>query len=294
MRLTIKTLAQAQHAVELEPSATVGDLRAAVFAASAVPIDRQRLIHAGRVLADDAAVLAETPIRDGDAIVLMALKRPAEPVASAALAATAAAAAEKENPVPPAGSIAAGDMAIGEEYDAAVQRLVDMGFERSRVVGAMRASFNNAERAVEYLTAGARGAAEDSPIAGLRDDPHFAQLRALVAENPQMLAPVLEQLAQSHPGLVQQIQRNPEAFQRILLEGMHDSDFEDASSDGGDSGDEGDLGAGYVTVSPEEQAAIERLGALGFDRSRVLEAFLACDRDEQLAANYLLEHMGDD
>jgi len=49
-----------------------------------------------------------------------------------------------------------------------------------------------------------------------------------------------------------------------------------------------------VQLSEEEQAAVGRLEAMGFDRQAVLEAFLACDRNETMAANFLLENAGDD
>jgi len=118
------------------------------------------------------------------------------------------------------------------------------------------------------------GANEPGPLDFLRNQPQFQQLRAAVQQNPALLQPLLQQIGQANPQLLQLIQENQQEFLSLLEE------------------DDGGLppGANVIQVTPEERAAIERLEALGFDRGRVLEAFLACDRDETLAANYLFEH----
>ena len=41
---------------------------------------------------------------------------------------------------------------------------------------------------------------------------------------------------------------------------------------------------------PEEaEAAVQRLMSLGFARSLAVEAYLACEQDEMLAANFLMD-----
>ena len=48
-----------------------------------------------------------------------------------------------------------------------------------------------------------------------------------------------------------------------------------------------------VALTADEAAAVRRLQDLGFSQQQALEAFLACDRNEQLAANYLFESGGE-
>ncbi|KAG0344732.1 hypothetical protein BG004_004208 [Podila humilis] len=264
-------------------------------------------------------------------------------------AAPTAAPVNVENPTPAASAEpVSGDSALltGSNFETAVAGMMEMGFPRDQCIAAMRASFNNPDRAVEYLmtgipehlqaqassqaprasqpastpaptstaapttaaptspasaqpqnlfTAAAQAAAESrrgatggagegnpESLAFLRDQPQFQQIRELVQSNPELLQPLLQQLGQSNPQMLQLINQNQRAFLQLLNEGAE--------------GEEGAAppGANHIYVTEEEQAAIQRLEDLGFDRQTAVEAFLACDRDEQMAANYLFEHGHDD
>jgi len=135
--------------------------------------------------------------------------------------------------------------------------------------------------------AGAGAAAGAGGIQGLdflRNNPQFRQLRQLVQQSPQMLEPILQQVGQGNPQLAALISQNPDAFLQLLSEGV----------DGDDEGD-GGLPPGFtqVNVTPEEAQAIDRLCGLGFQRDMVVQAYFACDKNEELTANYLADNLED-
>lgn len=83
----------------------------------------------------------------------------------------------------------------------------------------------------------------------------------------------------------------PEQLQEYMAQAM------------GGGGGGGDGGPPQVLrLSEEEMAAVDRLTEMGFDRSEAAQAFLACDKNEALAANLLMDggfgfgdaDMGDD
>ncbi|KAK4896683.1 hypothetical protein LTR28_001812 [Elasticomyces elasticus] len=110
----------------------------------------------------------------------------------------------------------------------------------------------------------------------LRNNPQFQQLRQVVQQQPAMLEPILQQVAAGNPQLAQIIGQHPEQFMQLLAE--------DADDDMGLP-----PGAQAVSVTEEEREAIERLCRLGFERDMVIQAYFACDKNEELAANFLFD-----
>merc|ERR1719247_1569242 len=51
-------------------------------------------------------------------------------------------------------------------------------------------------------------------------------------------------------------------------------------------------GPTVIHLSEEEQAAVKRLTDLGFDRQAAAQAYLACDKNEEMAANFLFDSGG--
>merc|ERR1739838_1169356 len=101
----------------------------------------------------------------------------------------------------------------------------------------------------------------------------------------------------SNPELLQIISQNQEAFIRMINESDDGSSSgSGGTGSGGRSGSgrtpaagEEHLGeSGVIQVSPQDKEAIERLKALGFPEHLVVQAYFACEKNENLAANFLL------
>ncbi|CAE6407306.1 unnamed protein product [Rhizoctonia solani] len=270
-----------------------------------------------------------------------------------------------------------GSFVAGGALNSAIDNMMGMGFERDQIMRALRASFNNPDRAVEYLltgipehlltetapppssgsantpanpsstpaaapaapaatvptpaarsttTSGAGGGASaplnlfaqaaaqagGNPSAGagagagestgagagpgagaginpaalenLQNSPMFQNTMSAIRENPALIQPLIQQLAQSNPAIAQQLAQNPELLYQILG-GLGGDDHDD-------DGEGGDIppGAHVINITQEEAEAIGRLEALGFPRQLAIEAYFTCDKNEELAANYLFEN----
>lgn len=89
--------------------------------------------------------------------------------------------------------------------------------------------------------------------------------------------------------LNQLISQYPEAFQKVILE-------EGGGSIGQQSGQGQNPPPGAIQISPEEAAAIERviqfiiqLMSLGFNKLDAAQAYFACEKNQELAANILFD-----
>ncbi|KAI0255161.1 hypothetical protein BJV78DRAFT_1273745 [Lactifluus subvellereus] len=380
MKITVKTLQQKVFQIEADPTDTVSDLKEKIKDQQGHPVEAQKIIYSGKVLSDDKTdflVLMvskpkSTPVASASTNVPSPVSAPSPPnpagstsAAPVAPAASQTEAAVSSTPpatppapppaeVPPAEAPALGASFLsGDALQTTIRNMEEMGFPRDQLLRALRASYNNPDRAVEYLfngipahleaehsqpaarqpahpvnppastptatpsTASPQVAAPQNPqnlfqlaqqqqqqqqqpgyaapglgglgglggapaMDALRSDPQVDGLRELASQNPALLQRMIQQLAASNPQLAQGLAQNPELLYQLLN-----------SSLGAEGGEEGDLlppGAHVIQVTPEERDAIAgQLEALGFPRQAAIEAYFACDKNEELAANYLFE-----
>jgi len=364
MKITVKTTQQKVFQIEVESGETVAALKAKIQELQGHPVAVQKIIYSGKILTDDKTI-DSCGIKEKDFLVLMVSKPKPTPIPAPSKTPDIASEPTPPEVVPhqtepsvpainppeathdetassrstfdPVTSLGdPGTFLSGNGLQGAIDNIIDMGFPRDQVLRAMRASFNNADRAVEYLTtgfpahsephaslptvssaiqtqtpvvtastspmnqpqnlfqlaqqqqqAGVSGPGAQPNLDALRDNAQIQHLREQIGQNPALLQFLIQQVASQNPSMAQMLAENPQALLQLL-----------GNDDGDGDGDDAQVpippGAQVVSVTEEERAAIQRLEALGFPRQEAAEAYFACHKNEELAANLLFDSFYDD
>jgi UV excision repair protein RAD23 len=161
--------------------------------------------------------------------------------------------------------------------------LFDLAAQQGRGSGARSGGAAAAGAGVAAAAAAAAAGGQGlGNLEWLRSNAQFQQLRQVVQQQPQMLEPILQQLGAGNPQLAQLIAANPDQFLSLLSESAGDDDAPLPP------------GAHQISVTEEERDAIERLTRLGFTQDQAIQAYFACDKNEELAANFLFDQPDDD
>lgn len=151
-----------------------------------------------------------------------------------------------------------------------------------------------------------------SRLATLMAEPQFRQIQDLIQQSPHLLSSTIEALAGTDPEMYSFISDNPDVFVSALNhpplagnrthpsrgnEGQEQQrgeqrTFQSSASPVRNPASRQQSGPDQTfqhTVTEQDREAIERLKELGFPELMVYQAYMACDRDEQLAANLLFQ-----
>ncbi|XP_050070358.1 UV excision repair protein RAD23 homolog A-like [Anopheles maculipalpis] len=209
--------------------------------------------------------------------------------------------------------------AVPEEMQINIQRLKEMGYSEQSARIALEICANIPDRAVEYLLSdmgggsdvsfalaaaqqqqqqdgvpaagtvpvGAGGGSDANPLDFLRNNPVFEDMKRILRDDPAMLPYLMRRMQQSNPDLLSIVAEHQEEFLAMINEG--------STAQGPMSRELEDIASAMInSLTPSDMDAIERLKALGYPEHLVIQAYIACERDEYDAAMFLVTQTLDD
>ena len=307
MKVILKNLKQVQYTLELESDkVTIKDLKIEIEKKHGFDSNLIKLLHNGKVL-EDSKTLEEYQIKNEYVIIMMNTKPKAKPNPPA-----------PEQPKTEPQKIEEQQKKEEEkpkqDFSQQIKSLVDMGYEKEKVEKAINASKGNIDLAIEFLSS---GNIPDSAPNNQQNQPNQSSqqsqpnsnkprlpmelrrnaslFKVLCKDNPEKIFTILNNLKVKNPALLNKIKEHEEEFKNLLVSPINQEDIDNMKlieDDLRGIGGEGGRRPGEVQIhlTPEEGEAVKRLMELGnFSQGDVLQAYLACDKNEELTANYLFE-----
>ncbi len=314
MKLTIKSLKQVPYEVEIESdTVTVKELKHEVEKLHGFDHTTLKLVFNGVVLNDEKK-LSECNIKEGNVIVMMNAKAKPHNVQKeeAKVEEKLPSTNQTTNNLNTNVSQPTTTTAPQKDYSNEVKTLMDFGFPKAECEAAIKAARGNVNVATEFLLNGIPEGmpSEDSPSTG-NVDPNSptavlkniaSVVKILCYNNPSQLQNILVGLQQSSPELMELIRENEEEFKALIQQPITDDDmkaFQDfnrqARGEGalerqGSEGEGQGQGRNVIKLTKQDYDAVGRLKELGFSEMDAVQAFFACDKNEDVAANFLWEN----
>ena len=199
-----------------------------------------------------------------------------------------------------------------------------MGFEKSQAEAAIKAAHGQIDLAVEFLYNGIPEGANDNDLFVEEENQGQGEVegegegeeemdplkkiagicKILCQNDPSKLTNILQNIQQSDPDLFSLINEKEDEFKNLLEQPVNQDDlrafrsFQQELGLGGGEGGHHQHQGGQIrlNLTPQDREAINRLKELGnFEEADVVQAYIACDKNEEMTANYLFEQkMRDD
>lgn len=253
------------------------------------------------------AVAAATPAASSSQPAADTAKQTAAPVSSQTAPA----------PSQPAAAVSAASSS--GENEGVIRNMMELGYSRALVESALRLSYNNPDVACEYLiseriteanmnsveadnlalggvrdelmeladaydssrggAAAAGGNPENEPLAFLRAQPQFHQMRQQIQENPQFLNTVLQQIGVNNPGLLKLISENQTAFVNMINEPLNNNNNNQQNNRNTATSTPAPASAA-AAVAPEQQLTPEQAAAASDLLAAALASQMQGDDDD--------------
>lgn len=322
----MKNLKQNQYPIEIEnDSKTIKDIKLIIAKTYGFDSDTLKLLFNGAVL-NDSKLISEYHIQEGNVLIMMMTKiKPVNQPPQQTQPQTDPQSNKDNTKKEPEQKKTKTEKKPKIEKkkepekdysnSSELKSLMEMGFEKEQSILALKAAEGSVQIAIEYLYNGIPERflniepelEQPEEIEEDQEEPDDKQeLRAaasvvkiLYSQDPSSLEDLLRNIQQYDPRIMELITQNEEEFQNLLKEPVNEEDlqnFEDFQRQLGISSQQGSPSYGdeYSTIqlTPEEAEAIQRLKSLcGLSDAEVTQAYLACDKNEELTANFLLESL---
>lgn len=326
MKLILKNLKQVVYNIEIpSEKCSILELKKLIEKLHNFDASQLKLLHNGIVL-DNSKTLEDYQIKENNIIIMMNTKvNPQNSLPPKNIESSESQKFEenkeepKKNEQKKESEKKEQNQQVGK-YSQQISSLIDMGFEKSQAEAAIKAAHGHIELAIEYLYNGIpegdlndldidvedeheHGEDEGDEGEDNDDDPvkNVASVAKILSRNNEgALSELLQRIQQNNPDLMNLIKEREDEFKAFLEEPINNNDyiiFQRLSQNMGLGGyeeehqeNEEDSGQIRINLTSEEIEAVKRLKELGnFSENDVVQAYFACEKNEELTANYLFE-----